>query len=395
MADDREFDIVAYGATGFTGQLICAYLAEKYGGSVRWAMAGRNLAKLARVRDEHGLPQDTPLIEADAADIHSVRRLAARTRVLISTVGPYQLYGSSAVEACASAGTDYIDMTGEPVWMRDMMDVHTVDAQASGARLLFSCGFDSIPFDLSVQQLQARCMAQWGRPSSRIRCRVRGLEGGVSGGTSATRRATEAAIALRPEILDMFDDPFLLTPGWRGADQPRIDQVAFDPAIGRWVAPFYMAFINTKHVHRTNFLSGQPYGSDFQYDEAVAVDGEGEDGRRAAEARAAFDPFAGAEGLGSGEGPSADDRASNFFDLIFIADGPDGERLALTCRGDRDPGYETTARMMVEAALCLGETPSHGGFWTPASLMGDRLAARLTAHAEMTFQHERPDVFGR
>ncbi|XIA64220.1 saccharopine dehydrogenase family protein [Bradyrhizobium sp. TZ2] len=176
----REFDVVAYGATGFTGRLVCDYLQTCYGKSVKWAMAGRDLAKLARIRDDLGLT--APVIRADARDVKSMRALADRAQVLISTVGPYQLHGSTAVAACAALGTDYVDMTGEPVWMRDMMDAHSDAARASGARIIFSCGFDSIPFDLSVHELQKRYIFRWKRPAPRIRCRVRGLEGGISGG---------------------------------------------------------------------------------------------------------------------------------------------------------------------------------------------------------------------
>ncbi len=316
--------------------------------------------------------------------------MTARTHVLISTVGPYQLHGSSAVEACAATATDYLDMSGEPTWMREMLDAHGAAAQASGARILFSCGFDSIPFDLGVYRLQTRCIARWGRPSSRIRCRVAGIRGGISGGTAATRCATEAAITLRPELPALLQDPFLLTPGWRGATQPPMDSVAFDPAIGHWVAPFYMALINTKHVHRTNMLTGERYGREFVYDEMVAVLEPGEDGRRAAEARGAFDPFGGTEDLRSGDGPSATERADNFFDLVFIADGPDGDQLALRCHGALDPGYEGTARMMGETAVALTETAGAGGFWTPASLFGDALADRLSANAAIFFDDADP-----
>ncbi len=386
MADPaREFDVVVHGATGFTGRLVCERLSG-LSQPTRWAMAGRDLDKLANVSRQLGLSRDVALIRADAEDAASVRAMTLRTRALISTVGPYQLHGSSAVEACAETGTDYVDMTGEPVWMRDMLDAHASAAATSGARILFSCGFDSIPFDVGVHQLQRRCIARWGHPSSRIRCRVRALEGGISGGTAATRRATEAAILSRPEIPAMFDDPFLLTPGWRGADQPAADAVAHDPVIGRWTSPFYMAFINTKHVHRTNYLLGGMYGRDFRYDEAVVAEG----GREAAEARAAFDPFEGRDAVRSGDGPSPEERAANRFDLVFLADGLGDERLCLSVSGEVDPGYEGTARMMVETVRCLAETPSLGGFWTPASLFGDTLARRLETHAGFRLTDEDP-----
>src|SRR3954451_21758888 len=215
MAAQREFDIVVYGATGFTGRLVAEYLVTRSAAedAPRWAMAGRSLAKLEDVRSSINAASDVPLVVADAADSPALRAMAARTHVVISTVGPYQLYGSPLVEACVATGTGYVDLCGEPAWMRDMIDAHEPAARANGARIVFSCDFDSIPFDCGVQQLQKRCVEAWGRPAHRIKGRVRAMRGTFSGGTAASMKATLAAAAKRPALLKLLADPFALTPG--------------------------------------------------------------------------------------------------------------------------------------------------------------------------------------
>ncbi|RZM23378.1 MAG: saccharopine dehydrogenase, partial [Sphingomonas sp.] len=216
----RDFDIVIYGATGFTGRLVAEYLTQTYPTGVRWAMAGRSLAKLQEVRDLIGAPGDTPLITADSDDAASLRAMAQRATVVLSTVGPYQLYGSALVAACAATGTAYVDLCGEPAWMRHMIDAHHAAAQVSGARIVFSCGFDSIPFDLGVLTLQECARARYGHPAPRVKGRVRAMQGGFSGGTAASLKATLAAAARDPSILGLLANPFALTPGFTGPHQP-------------------------------------------------------------------------------------------------------------------------------------------------------------------------------
>ena len=194
MVQNAEFDVVIYGASGFTGRLVAEYMTGKYGdGEVSWAMAGRSLEKLAQVRDEIGATAETPLITADASDRASLAAMAERAKVIITTVGPYTLYGEPLVKACVEAGTDYVDLSGEVLFMRDMIDQYEDVAKKSGARIVFSCGFDSIPFDLGVQFLEEEAVKRFGAPLPRVRGRVRGLAGGLSGGTAASGAATVGA----------------------------------------------------------------------------------------------------------------------------------------------------------------------------------------------------------
>ncbi len=214
----KQFDLVVHGATGFTGRLVIEYLLQRYpaGSGLRWAMGGRSAEKLAAVRDEVGAPIDTPLVVTDSADPASLQALMAQTRLVLTTVGPYQLYGNELVAACAASGVDYVDLCGEPAWMRKMIDAHEAQARASGARIVFSCGFDSIPFDLGVLMLQDEMKARFGSPANRVRGRVRKMKGTFSGGTAASLKATMAAAMSDPGVLDLLRNPFSLTPGFEG-----------------------------------------------------------------------------------------------------------------------------------------------------------------------------------
>jgi short subunit dehydrogenase-like uncharacterized protein len=380
----REFTTIVYGATGFTGRLVAEYLAATYP-DLKWAMAGRSIAKLEEVRSEIGAPADLPLVVADATDPASLAAMVARADVIITTVGPYQFYGSELVAACAAAGTAYVDLCGEPAWMREMIDAHQDRARASRARIVFSCGFDSIPFDLGVQQLQKLCAERFDAPASRIKGRVRAMKGGFSGGTAASLKATLAAAARNPSLLKLLASPFALTPGFKGPNQPNGLLPHYDSAVHAWVAPFIMAPINTKNVHRTNFLAGQPYGRDFRYDEMMIAPGLGELGRAAAEAIAKANPLAG-EGPKPGEGPSREERESGFYDILFVAEYDDGRTARMSVKGDRDPGYGSTSKMIAESALCLAEdVRGEGGIWTPGAIMADALVKRLETNAGLNF----------
>ena len=381
-----DFDVIVYGATGFTGRLVAEYLARAYPEGLAWAMAGRSQAKLEEVRDLIGAPASTPLVVADAENPGSLRAMAERTRVVLTTVGPYQLYGSELVAACAAAGTAYVDLCGEPNWMRTMIDAHAATAQASGARIVFSCGFDSIPFDLGVWVLQQAAIARHGAPAPRVKGRVKVMKGGFSGGTAASLKATLAAGARDASVLKLMIDPFALTPGFAGPSQPKGLMPEYDDAVGGWVAPFIMAPINTKNVHRTNMLAGHPYGTDFRYDEMMVAPGLGEMGRAAAEAISRMNPLSSDTGPKPGEGPSLEERESGFYELLFIGDYPDGRRITATVKGDRDPGYGSTSKMIAEAAICLvRDVEGNGGIWTPGAIMADALVKRLEAHAGLTF----------
>ena len=385
---NREFDLIVYGATGFTGRLVAEYLAQAYAGKERprWAMAGRSAAKLAEVRDLIGAPADTPLVTADADDPGSLKAMAERASVILTTVGPYQLYGGGLVAACVAAGTAYVDLCGEPGWMREMIDTHAARAKETGARIVFSCGFDSIPFDLGVLTLQEAARERFGRPCPRVKGRVRAMKGGFSGGTAASLKATLAAAARNPSLIALLANPFALTPGFQGPSQPLGMIPEYDRMIEAWVAPFIMAPINTKNVHRTNFLLGQAYGADFVYDEMM-VAGLGEMGKAAAEAIAKMNPLASDKGPKPGEGPSKEERESGHYDLLFVGDMGGGVRIDAVVTGDKDPGYGSTSKMIAEAALCLIEDvpEAAGGVWTPGAIMGAPLRKRLSERAGLSF----------
>ena len=381
----RDFDVIVYGATGFTGRLVAEYLVQAYPGRGRWAMAGRSADKLAEVRNLIGAPADTPLVVADADDAASLTHMAERAAVVLTTVGPYQLYGAALVAACAASGTAYVDLCGEPAWMRHMIDAHEATAKRTGARIVFSCGFDSIPFDLGVLTLQEAARARFGQPAPRVKGRVRKMQGGFSGGTAASLKATLAAAAREPSLLKLLASPFALTPGFTGPHQPTGLIPEYDSTLGAWVAPFIMAPINTKNVHRTNFLLGHRYGEDFRYDEMM-VAGLGDMGKAAAEAIAKLNPLASDKGPKPGEGPSKAERDAGHYDLLFAGLMPDDTRLDATVTGDRDPGYGSTSKMIAETALCLvDDVQGGGGIWTPGALMGATLRDRLQAKAGLTF----------
>ena len=387
----KPFDIVVHGATGFTGRLVVEYLLQRLpaGGGLRWAMCGRSAEKLAAVRDEVGAPKDTPLVVTDGSDPASLAALMAQTRLALTTVGPYQLYGNELVAACATHGVDYVDLCGEPAWMRQMIDAHEAQAKASGARIVFSCGFDSIPFDLGVLLVQDTMKARHGHAASRVRGRVRKMKGTFSGGTAASLKATMAAAAQDPGVLDLLRNPFSLTPGFTGPRQPSGSKPLLEDDLGSWSAPFVMAAINTRNVHRSNFLLGHAWGADLVYDEMILT-GPGPQGEQRAQAVAGDKSLASDKGPKPGEGPSREERETGFYDVLFVAQDAQGHTVRAAVGGNRDPGYGSTSRMISESAICLlgdcAATP--GGIWTPASAMGQPLIRALQAHAGLYFTVE-------
>ena len=392
MSSSR-FDIVVYGATGFTGQLVAEYLATQYkaDGNLKWAMAGRSKEKLASVRDAIGAPADTPLIVADASDPASLKAMVAQTKSVITTVGPYQLYGVELIAACVASGTDYLDLCGEPVWMAQMIDKHEAAAKASGARILFSCGFNSIPFELGTFFVQEEAKRVFGAPASRVKGRVRDMRGRLSGGTAASARAQFEAVARDLSLVKILNNPFALTPGFEGPKQPRGNKPLFEEDLQSWAAPFMMALINTRNIHRSNMLMGFPYGKEFVYDEMVLT-GAGEKG----EANAKLVMAANTEKTGPGapkpgEGPSKEERENGCYDLLYVAIAPDGRQVRAVVKGDRDPGYGSTSKMISECAICLlRDTPDvPAGIWTPGAAMGHKLIDRLVKNAGITFEVEK------
>jgi short subunit dehydrogenase-like uncharacterized protein len=382
MNPNAEFDLIVYGATGYTGRLVAEYLGQRYGvgGDISWAMAGRSHSKLEAVRDELALPAETPLIVADADDPASLDVMVRRAKAIITTVGPYQLYGEPLVAACAAAGTDLLDLCGEPNWMAHVIATFDAAAKASGARIVHSCGFDSIPFELGVFFAEETAKAKLGTYVPRVKGRIRGMQGGLSGGTAASGAATMAAIQKDPSLIAVMINPFALAGGFEGPPQPPGNAVEHDEDLGADVGPFMMAVINTKNVHRSNTLLGHRWGTDFKYDEmSIVVPG----------APTEFSGM-GPDAPKPGEGPSKAEREAGFYDIVFIGLAGDGRKVKVSVKGDRDPGYGSTSKMLAEAAICLvretKEAP--GGVWTPGALMGSKLVDRLGANAGLTFAVE-------
>jgi short subunit dehydrogenase-like uncharacterized protein len=388
-----KFDIVVYGATGFTGQLVAEYLAAHYkgDGSLKWAIAGRSKEKLASVRDAIGAPAETPLIVADASDPASLKAMVAQTKSVITTVGPYMLYGNDLLAACVEAGVDYFDLCGEPIWMRQKIEQHDAAAKKSGSRIVFSCGYDSLPFELGVFCAQEEAKKALGAAAPRVKGRVREMKGTFSGGTAASMRAIVEATMKDLSLVTSLRDPFILTPGFDGPKQPLGNRPLFDQDLQTWTAPFVMANINTRNVHRSNMLLGFPYGKDFVYDEMV-VTGPGEQGEAMAKkVMAANNKLSGTDVPKPGEGPSKEERETGHYDLLFVAIAPDGRQAGAAVKGDRDPGYGSTSKMISECAMCLLRDAADvaPGIWTPGAAMGHKLIKRLEENAGIKFSVEK------
>jgi short subunit dehydrogenase-like uncharacterized protein len=390
MSTNRKFGVVVYGATGYTGRLVCEYLNKQYGvnGDVNWAMAGRSEEKLVQVRDEMGIPSDVPFVIADAENPASVKAMVKSTQVILTTVGPYQKYGSDLVRECSETGTDYVDLCGEPGWMHEMIAAHGKAAKTSGARIVFSCGFDSVPFDLGIYFLQQASIAKLGKPLSRIKGRVRAMKGTFSGGTLESFRLTMKAAAKNPALIKVLTNPFSLTESFSGPEQPSGMAPIFDEDLNSWSAPFVMATINTKNIHRSNYLLAHEYGDNFVYDEMMLT-GPGEKGEAMAKMVAADKSMAN-DPMQPGEGPSKESRETGFYDVLFAGSNNDGDVLMASVKGDKDPGYGSTGKMISESAICLLKNldAASGGIWTPASAMGSLLIDRLQDNAGLSFQLE-------
>ena len=400
------YDIIVFGATSFVGRILVRYLLDRHGaadGGLRWAIAGRSASRLEALKAELGSPSLATIV-VDAADAEGLRKLCAATGVVVSTVGPYALHGEPLVAACAATGTDYCDLTGEVQWIRRMILRHEAAARASGARIVHCCGFDSIPSDLGVQVLQRESMQRYGQPLERVRLRVKAMRGGASGGTVASLLNVVKEVRKDPALRAELANPYSLCVGAEplATRQPNVSGAVYDEAFGSWSAPFVMAGINTRIVHRSNAVGGYPYGRGFRYDEGMLT-GRGLRGRLTASGTAlGLGAFRVGAALGPtrgllerfvlpkpGEGPSPAAQASGFFDLRLHGTTADGRALRGKVTGDRDPGYGSTAKMLGEAAVCLAlDLPKDalpGGLYTPATALGERLVQRLEAHAGLRF----------
>lgn len=401
MAKARKYDLVVFGATSFVGQILCRHLVKRHGtdGDLRWAIAGRSAAKLDTVAADTGA--DVDRIVADADDADALAQLVSSATVVVSTVGPYALYGSELVKAAAAAGTHYCDLAGEPQWMQRMIDEHGEAAVASGARIVHTCGFDSIPSDLGVWFTQEQAIERFGVPCTEIAMRVKAMRGGPSGGTIASGLNVMEELAADPALRKVLANPYALAPAdmRTGPRQPNVTVPKTDDASKSWVAPFVMASINTRVVHRTHALLGRPWGDDFLYDEAMMM-GSGPIGAaKAAALTGGLGGFIGLAAIGPvrsllqryvlpkpGTGPSPATQEAGLFDIGFFGRTTTGETIETKVTGDADPGYGSTAKMLGEAALALVETSGSGGFHTPTSAFANELIGRLEAHAGLTFE---------
>jgi short subunit dehydrogenase-like uncharacterized protein len=389
----RDHDIVVYGATGFVGLLTAGYLAERAPPDVRIALGGRSQPKLERTRTALGV--DWPLVIADSQDRNAVAALAESTRVVATTVGPYFKYGKPLLEACAAAGTYYADLTGEVLFMRWAIDAAQGAAQTTGARIVHTCGFDSIPSDIGTLLLHEAAQAGGHGELGETSFVVKAMRGGASGGTIDSLRTAVDTVKKDPPSRRVLADPYALSPDRAaepdlGSERDSLKPLR-DDRLGGWLAPFVMGSVNTRVVRRSNALQDHAYGRRFRYRELMLT-GRGPLGgaKAAGVAGGIAGVFAGLATPGArqlldrvlpdpGEGPSESTRERGFFNIDIHTTTSSGERLRCEIRASGDPGYKATAVMLGESALCLAldDLPETAGVLTPASAMGRVLADRL------------------
>ena len=401
MNQSREFDIIIWGASGFTGRLVAEYLFKQYGisGNLKWAMAGRNQQKLETVRATIA-DKSVPIVVADSSDETSIKQMVLRTKVICTTVGPYAIYGSKLVAACVENKAHYCDLAGEVQWMRQMIDKHQQTAKANGVKIVHSCGFDSIPSDMGVYFIQREAKVQKGQRAKKISMRVAAMKGGLSGGTYASLSKVIEQAQKDKTIYKVLTNPYGLNPTdqQEGEDRPDLMSVVFDKTSQSYVGPFIMAGINTKVVRRSNALSNYSYGKDFRYDEAT-LNGKGFKGKikgilaaiplifMTAKPKSVLKSIANKLLPKPGEGPNQEQRENGFFNLRFYVTLEDGSSAMGKVTGDKDPGYGSTSKMLAESAVCLAvdELPKITGVLTPSVAMGDALLQRLEKSSGLTF----------
>ena len=402
---NRKYDLVIWGASGFTGRLVAEYLLGKYGinNDLKWAVGGRNTNKLEKVMTEIGAAE-IPRITADSLDKASLDAMASQTKVICTTVGPYAKYGDELVASCIENGTDYCDLTGEVQWMRRMIDQHHPNAKAKGVRIVHTCGFDSIPSDMGVYFLQKEAQKQLGSACQKISMRVKAVKGAASGGTIASMKNISDEVKEDKSIYKILFNPYSLCPDGerQGPDKADLQKVKKDSISGSYIAPFIMATINTKVVRRSNALLEYQYGKDFLYDESMMV-GKGFNGKIKGNlvlfslGLAMASPDSALGKVASwflpkpGEGPDKEARENGFYKFIFFGETADGKKIQGTVKGDKDPGYGSTSKMLGEAAVSLAkdELPAVSGMLTPSVAFGDKLLERLEANAGLTFEIEK------
>ena len=409
-SEKRPYTVVLYGATSFVGKITAHYLAEflsankdASGNTVTWAIAGRDQEKLNELQSN--LVSKVDIIVANSDDAASLDAMTKQTQVIISTVGPYLKYGEPLIKSCVDNGTDYVDLTGEAIFIKDMLDKYQEVAKQSGARIVNSCGFDSIPSDLGVYFTQKQAEAKFGSACDVIQMRVKAAKGGLSGGTIASMATIFEEVGQDKSRRKQVANPYLLNDDKDAPNvrQNNVSKPEYDSEHQRWLAPFVMASINTRIVHRSNQLLSYEYGRDFRYDEAMWMK-DGIKGKLTSYALSAgLLGFATAMMITpsrellskhvlpkSGSGPSKEEQENGFFDIRLLGQTANQESIATKVTGDKDPGYGSTSRMLSQAALCLAQDISKdeigGGFWTPASAMGDKLLERLEEYAGLSFE---------
>ncbi|MFQ3172483.1 MAG: short subunit dehydrogenase-like uncharacterized protein [Oleispira sp.] len=404
-----QFDVIVFGATSFVGQILVQYLTDNFNQpnkeTLNWAIAGRSQTKLDKVKTQVKQPELTTII-ADAQDEAAITTMCTQAKVIISTVGPYALFGETLVKVCAESGTDYCDLTGEVQWIDRMLKKYEAAAKASGARIVHSSGFDSIPSDMGVYFTQREAKKSLGEYCNNVSMRVKAAKGGASGGTIASILNITKEVMKDPKLRKDLINPYLICPPGHDYKVRQFDtkKPTFDKNFNGWTAPFIMAGINTRIVFRSNALMDSAYGTDFKYDEAMLV-GKGLKGRLTATALVA--------GLGAffvgaalkpsrwvlerfmlpkpGEGPTPKEQVEGYYDIRFKGKTPSGKEIQTKVMGQGDPGYGSTSQMLGQVGACLALdkellTDKEGGFWTTSTLLGDRLLERLEKDAQLKFE---------
>ena len=399
MSNTKQLDLIIWGATGFTGQLVSEYINKKYSNTaLKWGIAGRNKEKASVIAERLNIAKDRIFI-ADCNNIESLIKLTSKTKVICTTVGPYAKLGTNLIEACIKTNTNYCDITGETQWIRKMIDKYHTRAKENKIKIINSCGFDSIPSDMGVFYSQKKLFEKTGKYASKINMRVAGAKGGISGGTYNSLSNVLEEARVDKEVRKTLTNPYGLNPidKQNGPDKGDLQSVIFDKVSNSWIAPFVMAGINTKIVRRSHALIDFKYGSDFSYDEAT-LSGKGVLGQ--VKGYLSLIPiFLATRKKGSfiknivdyilpksGEGPSENTRISGYYNLRFYLTQQNKIYLSKVI-GDMDPGYGSTSKMLAESAVCLAldKTPETYGILTPSVALGNPLLKRLQENAGLTF----------
>ena len=403
MNAQKKLDLVIWGATGFTGKLVCEYITNSYNSKdLNWTVAGRNEEKLLKLKNRLNIKNS--ILIGNSNDKSSLEKICGKTKVICSTVGPYALYGTNLIHACIKMKTNYCDISGETQWIRKIIDTFHEKAKKQKIKIVNSCGFDSIPSDMGVYFCQSNYYKENGEYANEINMRVAGTRGGFSGGTynSLTNVIHEAS--LNKSVRKILNNPYGLNPinEQSGPDKKDLKSVEYDNEAKSWIAPFVMAGINTKIVRRSNALLNYKYGNSFLYSEAVLV-GNGILGKiigylslipilmviqkKGSVIKKIVDLFV----PKAGEGPSKKQRENGFFSLKFFF-GNNRQRYLAKVTGDMDPGYGSTSKMLAECAICLAleDTLNENyGVITPSVAFEENILERLQNNAGLEFSMKK------